>query len=124
MRDLAIEERSSDVTGWLHRMHAWLFGGDIFASVAANSDLLRIHSTAEEFEPAAEQCFVPFQVHFSRTPLHHDQPIALIKIFLVCFACLVLAMLCHQQDIPVHKTTWHLASVLLASACVPDCHHR
>lgn len=97
-------------------MHAWLFGGDIFASVAANSDLLRIHSTAEEFEPAAEECFVPFQVRVIHSPKHHVQPIALIKIFLVCFACLVLAMLCltlcHRQDILVHKT--QVGSLLLS----------
>lgn len=48
--------------GWLQRLHAWLFEGDIFASVASNEALLRIHSTAEEFEGAAEDCFAILQV--------------------------------------------------------------
>ena len=62
MRELAADERAGDMKGWLQRLHAWLFEGDIFASVASNSILLRIHSTAEEFEGAAEDCFVPLQV--------------------------------------------------------------
>ena len=48
--------------GWLQRLHAWLFEGDIFASVASNDVLLRIHCTAEKFEDAAEECFVRMQV--------------------------------------------------------------
>ena len=62
VRELAADERAGDVKGWLQRLHAWLFEGDIFASVASNDVLLRIHSTAEEFEGAAEDCFVPQQV--------------------------------------------------------------
>ena len=61
VRELAADERG-DMKGWLQRLHAWLFEGDIFASVASNDVLLRIHSTAEKFEGAAEDCFVPQQV--------------------------------------------------------------
>ena len=62
VKELATDEKSSDVKGFLHRLHAWLFEADIFASVASDPALLCIHSTAEEFEPAAEECFAPFQV--------------------------------------------------------------
>ena len=62
VRDLATDEKSSDMTGRLQRVRAWLFEGDIFASVASDDALLRIHATAEEFEGAAEECFVPLQV--------------------------------------------------------------
>lgn len=62
MRELGADERAGDIQGWLQRLHAWLFEGDIFASVASNDVLLRIHSTAENFEGAAEDCFVPQQV--------------------------------------------------------------
>lgn len=55
--------------GWLQRTHAWLFGQDIFASVASDDALLRIHSTAEEFEGAAEELFVWPQVPLT-CPLH------------------------------------------------------
>ena len=69
MRELAADERAGDMKGWLQRLHAWLFEGDIFACVASNDALLRIHSTAEEFEAAAEDCFVPMQV-LGLAPLH------------------------------------------------------
>lgn len=62
VRELAADERGVDMKGWVQRLQAWLFEGDIFASVASNDVLLRIHSTAEEFEGAAEECFVPLQV--------------------------------------------------------------
>ncbi|KAL0050688.1 hypothetical protein WJX82_005191 [Trebouxia sp. C0006] len=58
LRELAADDRSSDMRGWLQRTHAWLFGIDIFASVASDDALLRIHSTAEEFEGAAEELLV------------------------------------------------------------------
>ncbi|KAL3161411.1 hypothetical protein ABBQ32_010301 [Trebouxia sp. C0010 RCD-2024] len=62
VHELAMDERGVDMKGWVHRLQAWLFEGDIFASVASDDVLLRIHSTAEEFEGAAEECFVPLQV--------------------------------------------------------------
>ena len=62
VRELAADDRAGDMKGWLQRLHAWLFEGDIFAAVASDEALLRIHSTAEEFEGAAEDCFVVLQV--------------------------------------------------------------
>ena len=62
VKDIATDEKSSDMSGWLQHAHAWLFEADILADVAADPVLLRIHSTAEEFEPAAEECFAPLQV--------------------------------------------------------------
>ena len=62
VKDIATDEKSSDMSGWLQRAHAWLFAADILADVAADPVLLRMHSTAEEFEPAAEECFAPLQV--------------------------------------------------------------
>ena len=61
VQELAVEDRAGDVKGWLQRLHTWLFDRDIFAGIASDSTLLRIHSTAEEYEPAAEDCYVPFQ---------------------------------------------------------------
>ena len=70
VQDLAAQDRSADVKGWLQHVHAWLFERDLFAGVAADANLMRIHATAEEFEPAAEDCFVPFQVTGCKTSLH------------------------------------------------------
>ena len=67
VRELAEDDRTRDVSGLVQRTRAWLFGGDMFACVAADPALLRIHSTAEEYERAAEECFNPFQV--TPTPL-------------------------------------------------------
>lgn len=61
VQDLALNERAEKMTGWPQRLHAWLFDRDVFASVSSNEALMRIHGTAEEFEPAAEECFNPFQ---------------------------------------------------------------
>ena len=61
VKDLALNERAEKMTGWPQRAHAWLFDRDISASVASSDALMRIHGTAEEFEPAAEECFIPFQ---------------------------------------------------------------
>ena len=70
LRELAADDRSSDMRGRLQRTHAWLFGIDIFASVASDDALLRIHSTAEEFEGAAEELLVWPQV-CSHMPTAH-----------------------------------------------------
>lgn len=59
---LSEKSHSGDVHGWLRCLHAWLFERDLFADVAGDSKLMRIHATAEEFDPAAEESFVPFQV--------------------------------------------------------------
>ncbi|KAL0050078.1 hypothetical protein WJX82_004015 [Trebouxia sp. C0006] len=62
VQDLADCDRSADMKGWLQRMHAWLFERDLFAGIASDTNLMRIHATAEEYESAAEDCFAPFQV--------------------------------------------------------------
>ena len=63
MKDLAAEDTTQDVKGWLQRAHAWLFQVDLFESVPASDTLMRIHSTAEEFEASAEDFLAPFQVN-------------------------------------------------------------
>lgn len=62
VQQLCEDNSSGDVQGWIRRCHAWLFEGDLFADVAADATLMRIHATAEEFDPATEESFVPFQV--------------------------------------------------------------
>ena len=80
VRELSADERAGDIHGWLQRLHAWLFEGDIFASVASNDVLLRIHSTAENFEGAAEDCFVPQQV-FKSLLIPHLLGFCIIKLW-------------------------------------------
>ncbi len=41
-----------------------LFHKDMFAHIRSSETLLRIHSTAEQFDPAAEALSGPFQVRF------------------------------------------------------------
>lgn len=62
MASLYAQDKHSDVQGWAHCLYAWLFDGDLFAGVPADDKLMRIHSTAEQFDPAAEETLVPFQV--------------------------------------------------------------
>ncbi|KAL3131924.1 hypothetical protein ABBQ38_007627 [Trebouxia sp. C0009 RCD-2024] len=61
VRELAADDASQDVKGWLQRAHTYLFQPDIFASVSSNDTLLRIHSTAEEYDKATEELFAPVQ---------------------------------------------------------------
>lgn len=62
VESLSACDKHSDKHGWTQRAHAWLFEGDIFAGVASDPKLMRIHSTAEEFDHAAEETLIPFQV--------------------------------------------------------------
>ncbi|KAL3131923.1 Na+/Pi symporter [Trebouxia sp. C0009 RCD-2024] len=61
VRELAADDASQDVKGWLQRAHTYLFQPDVFASVSSNDTLMRIHSTAEEHDKAAEELFAPLQ---------------------------------------------------------------
>ena len=62
VESLSAQDKHGDVQCWVHRLHAWLFEGDLFAGVANDAKLMRIHSTAEEFDYAAEETLIPFQV--------------------------------------------------------------
>ena len=64
VQDLADCDRTADMKGWLQRLHAWLFERDLFAGVALDSTLMRIHATAEEYDSAAEDCFAIFQAMY------------------------------------------------------------
>ena len=62
MKDLAAEDVTTDVQGWLRWAHAHFLQVDLFKSVPASDTLMRIHSTAEEFDSTAEDFLAPFQV--------------------------------------------------------------
>lgn len=62
VKDIAAEELSRVAKGWLWSAHARLLEPDLFESVPASDVLMRIHSTAEEFDPCAEELWSPYQV--------------------------------------------------------------
>ena len=62
MKDLAAEDVTTDVQGWLQWARAHFLQLDLFESVPASDTLMRIHSTAEEFDSTAEDFLAPFQV--------------------------------------------------------------
>lgn len=64
MESLSAQDRHGDKHGWAHRIYYWLFEGDLFAGVASDSKLMCIHQTAEEFDQAAEETLIPFQVPY------------------------------------------------------------
>lgn len=64
VESLSAQDKHCDKHGWAHRIYTWLFEGDLFAGVASDSMLMRIHSTAEEFDQAAEETLIPFQVPY------------------------------------------------------------
>ncbi len=63
--ELAANDVTKDMRGWMHRIYVCLFHMDMSAHVAFSDTLIRIHSTAEEYESAAEKGFVAFQVNLS-----------------------------------------------------------
>lgn len=61
MKQLAAEDVTTDVQGWLQWARAHFLQVDLFESVPACNTLMRIHSTAEEFDSTAEDFLAPFQ---------------------------------------------------------------
>ena len=61
VRELAAEDVTRDLKGWLRWAYAWLFRVDMFESVPASEVLMRIHSTAEKYDASAEDLLAPFQ---------------------------------------------------------------
>jgi len=62
VQELTAEDASPNASGWLHQTCNRLFHTDMFAHIRSSDTLLRIHSIAEQFDPAAEALFGPFQV--------------------------------------------------------------
>ena len=60
--DLAAGQRHSTASNRLQ--HLWLCATqiNIFAHVSKDEKLMQMHSTAEQFDPATERLFIPFQV--------------------------------------------------------------
>ena len=65
VESLSAQDKYSDKHGWAHCIYSWLFEGDLFAGVASDPKLMRIHSTAEQFDQAAEETLIPFQVPYT-----------------------------------------------------------
>lgn len=62
MQELAADEGSEDIKSWMRCIYSHLLQPDLFANISKDETLMRIHSTAEEFEPVGEAFFVPGQV--------------------------------------------------------------
>ena len=63
VKELRAEEVTSGVKGWLQRAYTELIQPDLFEDVPSSDTLMRIHSTAEEFDASAEELWAPFQVN-------------------------------------------------------------
>ncbi|KAL0049121.1 hypothetical protein WJX82_007032 [Trebouxia sp. C0006] len=62
VKELRAEEVTGGVQGWLQRAYTGLIQPDLFEDVRSSDTLMRIHSTAEEFDASAEELWAPFQV--------------------------------------------------------------
>ena len=62
VQELTAEDVSRNASGWLHYTCNRLFHKDMFANIRSSETLLRIHSSAEQFDSAAEASSGPFQV--------------------------------------------------------------
>ena len=70
MRELTTEDITQDVKGWLQWIQITLFRPDMAAIIRSDRTLLRIHSTAEQFEAIPENYMGFFQV--SMCPLQSE----------------------------------------------------
>lgn len=62
VQELSTEDVANNMKGWVQQANTWLFHRNLYAGVPADETLLRIHSTAEEFDASAEALLIPFQV--------------------------------------------------------------
>ena len=62
MRELTADDGAQDMKSWMQRTYAHLFCPDLFACLGSDDSLMRIHSSAEEYEPVAEELFAAPQV--------------------------------------------------------------
>ena len=67
MQELTAEDVSRNASGWLHHTCNRLSHKDMFAHIRSSETLLRIHSTAEQFDMSAEALTGPFQVSLPPT---------------------------------------------------------
>ena len=62
MQELTTEDITQDVKGWLQSVRIMLFRPNMAAIVRSDRTLVRIHSTAEQFEAVPENFMGFFQV--------------------------------------------------------------
>ena len=60
--DLAADQNPADASGWFRYFWDHVCQKDILAMVSRSEQLMQIHTTAEQFDPATEQMFKPLQV--------------------------------------------------------------
>ena len=96
MRELAADDGSRDMKSWMQRAYAYLFQADMFASVSSNDTLMRIHSSAEEYDKATEELFALFQVSAGGSTLHASC-IHILVITCNTLLCIVSAALLPEQ---------------------------
>lgn len=62
VQELTAEDVTKDVKGWVQRTCSRLFPVNLYAGMASNATVMRIHSTAEVYDATAEAFTIPFQV--------------------------------------------------------------
>ena len=60
--ELTAGRRSGSVSNVFPRFWLHITAVNIFAEVSKDEKLMQMHSTAEQFDPAAERLFIPLQV--------------------------------------------------------------
>ena len=75
VQELATEDVTQDMKGRLQWVRNMLLRPDMAAAVRSDETLLRIHTTAEQFEAVPESFVAPFQVSllFFDCQIHRDK---------------------------------------------------
>ena len=69
--DLAADQNPADASGWFRYFWDHVCQKDILAMVSRSEQLMQIHTTAEQFDPATEQMFKPLQVSMMAGDVAH-----------------------------------------------------
>ena len=122
MHELTADEPVRDIKGWMQRTYAHLFCPDLFACLGSDDTLMRIHSSAEEYEPVGEELFVPGQVHHASFPAVVAATVALaapkllLLLLSICYRCS-----CCCQAAAAAAAAVNLLLLLLLSFCCCCC---
>ncbi len=119
MQELTAEDASQNASGWLHQTCNRLLHTDMFAHIRSSETLLRIRSTAEQFDPAAEAIVGPFQVTLPASCL--GLPFVSLGTPLAPAVCFSLSLSACPMHLPFVSFSFYLLALCLCLLVLCTC---
>ncbi len=119
VQELTAEDASQNASGWLHQTCNRLLHTDMFAHIRSSETLLRIRSTAEQFDPAAEAIVGPFQVTLPASCL--GLPFVSLGTPLAPAVCFSLSLSACPMHLPFVSFSFYLLALCLCLLVLCTC---